>query len=172
MSCNDVASVLDTHRTARLAPAERAKIDAHLAACADCSAAWHAQGELLALRVPATPAALLERALLASRLPQSAQPRRARLAAVIGSAIFAGVAAAAPASSAVPMITGKRALRDGALWGRREASRARSSKAAGIGGTRSASRSSCARQAAAQSEQLSRCSSTCARSAGVRRVLR
>ena len=95
MSCNDVASVLDTHRTARLAPAERAKVDAHLAACADCWAAWHAQGELLALRVPATPAALLERALLASRLPQSAQPRRARLAAVIGSAIFAGVAAAA-----------------------------------------------------------------------------
>ena len=36
MSCNDVASVLDTHRTARLAPAERAKIDAHLAACPDC----------------------------------------------------------------------------------------------------------------------------------------
>ena len=50
MSCNDIASVLDTHRATRLAPAERAKIDAHLAACADCSAAWHAQGELLALR--------------------------------------------------------------------------------------------------------------------------
>ena len=51
MSCNDIASVLDTHRTARLAPADRAKIDAHLTVCADCSAAWHAHSELLALQV-------------------------------------------------------------------------------------------------------------------------
>ena len=95
MSCNDVASVLAGHRAALLKPAERAQIDAHVAACADCSAAWHAQNELLALRVPPLPSTLLERALLASRLPQSAQPRRARLGLVIGSAIFAGVAAAA-----------------------------------------------------------------------------
>jgi TonB family protein len=95
MSCNDVASVLDTHRTARLAPAERAKIDAHLAVCADCSAAWHAQSELLALRVPPMPATLLERALLASRLPQSAPARRARMPLVVGCALLAGAAAAA-----------------------------------------------------------------------------
>src|SRR6187549_1027249 len=95
MSCNDIASVLDTHRTARLAPADRAKIDAHLAACADCSAAWHAQSELLALRVPPVPSTLLERALLASRLPQSAPARRARLPVIIGSAVLAGAAAAA-----------------------------------------------------------------------------
>ncbi len=95
MSCNDIASVLDTHRATRLAPAERAKIDAHLAACADCSAAWHAQSELLALRVPATPAALLERALLASRLPQSAPARRARAPIVAGAILLAGAAAAA-----------------------------------------------------------------------------
>ena len=72
MSCTDVASVLDSHCMARLDPAERARIDAHLAASADCTAAWHAQAELVALRVPSVPAALLERALLASRLPQSA----------------------------------------------------------------------------------------------------
>src|SRR5688572_2148932 len=95
MSCNDIASVLDTHRATRLAPAERAKIDAHLAACADCSVAWHAQGELLALRVPPVPSTLLERALLASRLPQSAPARRARMPLVVGSALLAGAAAAA-----------------------------------------------------------------------------
>jgi len=95
MSCNDIAQILDTHRSARLAPAERARVDAHLAECADCTAAWHAQNELLALRVPAMPATLLERALLASRLPQSAPARRARLAVVVGSVVLAGVAAAA-----------------------------------------------------------------------------
>jgi TonB family protein len=95
MSCNDIASVLDTHRTARLAPAERAKIDAHLAVCADCSVAWHAHSELLALRVPPVPTTLLERALLASRLPQSAPARRARKPLVVGSALLAGAAAAA-----------------------------------------------------------------------------
>jgi TonB family protein len=95
MSCNDVASILGNHRVTRLAPAERAKIDAHLAACADCSAAWHAEGELNALRVPAMPVALLERALLASRLPQSAPARRTRSAVVGGAVLLAGAAAAA-----------------------------------------------------------------------------
>jgi TonB family protein len=95
MSCNDIASILDTHRSARLAPAERSRVDAHLAACTDCTAAWNAQSELLALRVPPVPATLLERALLASRLPQSATPRRARLPIVIGSVLLAGAALAA-----------------------------------------------------------------------------
>jgi len=95
MSCTDVASVLDSHRMARLAPAERADVDAHLATCADCSVAWHAQAELLALPVPPLPATLLERALLASRLPQSAPARRARLSIVVGSVVLAGMAAAA-----------------------------------------------------------------------------
>jgi TonB family protein len=95
MSCTDVAAVLDSHRMTRLAPAERAQVDAHLAACADCTAAWHAQTELAALRVPNMPATLLERALLASRLPQSAPARRARLSIVVGSVVLAGMAAAA-----------------------------------------------------------------------------
>jgi TonB family protein len=95
MSCTDVAAVLDSHRMARLAPAERAHIDAHLATCEDCTAAWHAQAELVALRVPPVPATLLERALLASRLPQSAPARRARMSIVVGSVVLAGMAAAA-----------------------------------------------------------------------------
>ncbi len=95
MSCNDIASILDTHRSAHLAPAERARVDAHLAACADCTAAWDAQNELLALRVPPMPATLLERALLATRLPQSAPARRARMPIVVGSVLLAGAAAAA-----------------------------------------------------------------------------
>jgi TonB family protein len=70
-------------------------IDAHLAACGDCAAAWHAQAELAALRVPSVPATLLERALLASRLPQSAPARRARMSVVVGSVVLAGMAAAA-----------------------------------------------------------------------------
>jgi TonB family protein len=41
------------------------------------------------------PAALLERALLASRLPQSAPARRARLPVIVGTALLAGAAAAA-----------------------------------------------------------------------------
>ena len=95
MSCNDVASVLDNHRIAQLKPAQRAEIDAHLASCADCSAAWQATRELNALRVPSMPPTLLERALLASRVPQSAQSRRARMPIIVGSALLAGAAAAA-----------------------------------------------------------------------------
>jgi TonB family protein len=95
MSCNDVASVLDTHRSAQLAPAERAEVSAHLATCVDCAAAWAAQAELLALRVPAVPTTLLERALLASRLPQSAPARRARMPVIVGGILLAGAAAAA-----------------------------------------------------------------------------
>jgi TonB family protein len=95
MSCTDVASILDTHRSARLGPAERAHVDTHLAACADCAAAWHAQVELLALRVPPLPATLLERALLASRVPQNVPARRARVAVAVGGAVLAAAAAAA-----------------------------------------------------------------------------
>jgi TonB family protein len=101
MSCNDVASVLDDHRIAQLKPAERAKIDAHLGSCADCSAAWQATSELLELRIPAMPPTLLERALLASRLPQSARSRRARMPIIVGGALLAGAAAAAVTMSAL-----------------------------------------------------------------------
>jgi len=98
MSCNDVASILDAHRGARLAPAERAQVDEHLAACGDCAAAWHAQTELLALPMPRVPDTLLERALRASRSPQPARRRGVRLPIVIGSALLAGAALAAGVS--------------------------------------------------------------------------
>lgn len=95
MSCNHTASVLDTHRSARLSVTERATVDAHLAACADCAAAWNAQSELLALPVPPIPATLLERVLLASRVPQSAPARRARSTIVVGSVVLGAAALAA-----------------------------------------------------------------------------
>lgn len=95
MSCTDVASILDTHRSARLAPAERARVDAHLAACGDCAAAWHGHTELLALPMPAMPATLLERVERVSRARGGREPRRLRLPVVIGSALLAGAALAA-----------------------------------------------------------------------------
>ena len=94
MNCTEVAAILDTHRSARLAAAERAAVDMHLLECDDCAAAWLAQTELLALRVPPMPTTLPERALLASRAPRSAEPRRARLPIVIGSVLLAGAALA------------------------------------------------------------------------------
>jgi TonB family protein len=94
MNCNDVAAILDSHRSARLTAAERSTIDVHLSACEDCDAAWHAQTELLALRVPAPPATLLERALLATRVPPLAQPRRAGRPIAVGAVLLAGAALA------------------------------------------------------------------------------
>jgi len=95
MSCNDIASILVNHRSTRLAPSERAQVEEHLTGCSDCAAAWHAESELTALPVPPMPPSLLERALLASRLPQSAPARRARSAIVIGTVVLASIAAAA-----------------------------------------------------------------------------
>lgn len=95
MNCTEVAAILDTHRSARLAAAERSAVDMHLLQCDDCAAAWLAQTELLALRVPPIPTTLPERALLASRAPQSAEARRARMPIVMGSVLLAGAALAA-----------------------------------------------------------------------------
>jgi len=94
MNCNDVAAILDSNRSARMAAGERATVDEHLSACEDCDAAWHAQTELLALRVPPMPATLLERALLAAHVPQRTQPRRAWPSMAIGAALLAGAALA------------------------------------------------------------------------------
>jgi TonB family protein len=93
MNCNDVSAVLDAHRSQRLSPAERCAIDEHLTACDDCTAAWHAQTAMLGLSVPPVSATLLERAMLAIRVPQMAPQRRHPLARVaVGAAILAGVA--------------------------------------------------------------------------------
>lgn len=95
MSCTDVASILAGHRGARLAPAERADLDTHLAACGDCAAAWHAEAELSALPIPRMPGALLERALRAAASAPRAKPRGVRTPLVIGGALLAGAALAA-----------------------------------------------------------------------------
>ena len=97
MNCNDVAAVLNSHRSARLAAAERTAVDEHLTTCADCDAAWHAHTELLALRVPAMPSTLLERALLAARVPPVAHSRRAWRPIAIGATLLAGAALASVA---------------------------------------------------------------------------
>lgn len=105
MSCNDVASILDHHRSARLAPAERAEVDLHLAACADCAAAWHAHTELLALPIPRVPDTLLERVLRTAPAARRAERRSVRLPVVVGSALLAGAALAA----GVTIVSGLRA---------------------------------------------------------------
>ena len=94
MNCNDVAAILDSHRNARLTPAERATVDEHCSACEDCDAAWHAHSELLALRVPAMSSTLPERALRASRLLPVAQSRRAWRPIALGATLLAGAALA------------------------------------------------------------------------------
>jgi TonB family protein len=95
MNCTDVAARLDLHSSARGGPAERADLDEHLAGCEDCAAAWRAETQLLALRIPPVPATLLERALLAARVAHSAQPRRARAPLVIAGLLLTGAALAA-----------------------------------------------------------------------------
>jgi TonB family protein len=94
MNCTDVAAVLDSHRTARLTPAERTAVDDHCSACEDCDAAWHAHTELVALRVPAVPATLLERALRTARVPPRTAPRRAWPSIAVAAALLAGAALA------------------------------------------------------------------------------
>ncbi len=103
MNCNDVAAIVDSHRSARLTPAERTTVDEHCLACEDCDAAWHAHSELLALRIPAMPSTLLERALRVSRLPPVAQSRRAWRPIAIGASLLAG---AALAGVAIVSLTG------------------------------------------------------------------
>jgi TonB family protein len=94
MNCNDVAAILDSNRSAHMTAAERATVDVHLSTCEDCDAAWHGQTELMALRVPAMPATLLERALRAARVPPVAQPRHAFRPIAIGATLLAGAALA------------------------------------------------------------------------------
>ena len=95
MNCDAIAAILDTHRSARLTAAERTAVDTHLVTCENCAAAWHAQDELLALRLPPVPPTLLDRALQAARVQPSQAPRRSRATLVVGaSALLAGAALA------------------------------------------------------------------------------
>jgi TonB family protein len=101
MNCLEIAAILDGHREARLAAAERHALDLHLVDCADCAAAWHAQGVLLALTVPAPAPALLDRVLAA--VDAGPQPRRhSRRVALLGAALVAGAALAAVTVTRLP----------------------------------------------------------------------
>jgi TonB family protein len=102
MNCTAIAAILDDHREARLAAAERHAVDTHLVDCADCAGAWHAQGALLALTVPAPAPALLDR-VLAAVDAGARPPRRPRRAVLIGVALVGGAALAAVAVTRLPV---------------------------------------------------------------------
>ena len=81
MNCDDISTILDERREPRLTPAQRCALDEHLAACADCASAWHAEAVLGALAIPPAPADLLERALAARPARRAGDARRASLSA-------------------------------------------------------------------------------------------
>jgi TonB family protein len=104
MNCTDVNAIMDEHRDTRLTVAERGAVDAHLLCCEDCTAAWHAHTELLAITVPAMSPALLDSVLGAIRL--RAQPTYgARRGVIVASALLAGAALAAIGVMQLPELT-------------------------------------------------------------------
>jgi TonB family protein len=96
MNCENVSTLLDNRAQRNLTAAERCDLEAHLAVCADCARAWHAQEALLAQPVPATPPTLLDDTLrlLASQTAPAA-PRRYSSRAVVGTVVLAAGAALA-----------------------------------------------------------------------------
>jgi ferric-dicitrate binding protein FerR (iron transport regulator) len=94
MRCEDIEDLLNEHADVALTPAQRREVDAHLAACDDCSTAWHAAGTLRrhgALPTPVPSAALIEK-LAATRQPIGVKKRMSPWAAAIGGALAAGIA--------------------------------------------------------------------------------
>lgn len=96
MNCEDVSVILDTRGEEKLRAAERCAVDAHLASCAECAAAWHAQSALRSLTIPALPEGLLHRVLTARA---GSRPTRRRVSRVtLGAAVAAAGAALAAVS--------------------------------------------------------------------------
>ena len=96
MHCQNVSTILDNRAQLKLTAAERCELDAHLATCADCERAWHAQEALLAQPIPAMRPGLLEdtlRLIVSQRRSPSARRYRSRL--VLGAAVLAAGAALA-----------------------------------------------------------------------------
>jgi anti-sigma factor RsiW len=94
MRCEDIEDLLNEHADVALTPAQRREVDAHLAACDDCSTAWHAAGTLRrhrALLTPVPSAALIEK-LAAMRQPIGAKKRMSPWVAAVGGALAAGIA--------------------------------------------------------------------------------
>lgn len=83
MNCHELDAILDGHAIRTLSAAERARVDAHLAGCGRCAAAWFAEDQLLAEPSSVPEAALLARtvshAVNAGRSGEPLLPRRARL---------------------------------------------------------------------------------------------
>jgi len=96
MNCTDVAAILDGHALTRLSAADRCALDEHVTGCEPCAFALHARSAMAALRVPATPADLLDRVLRAVSTRRAEAPRRMRARIVIvGAVLTAGAALAA-----------------------------------------------------------------------------
>jgi len=96
MNCQEVIGILDNQRVDQLDCAQRRQAEAHVAACADCARAWHAQSSLATLPDMAVPADFAAhcRVAVAAR-SGAANGGRARRVLLWGS--FTAVAAAAAA---------------------------------------------------------------------------
>lgn len=107
MNCNTVDAILDDHRAARLHPAERQNVGAHLSACARCADNWAAHDALAGEQIAEPPPELFARVLGrvdAGARRQASRRRGWRL----------GAAAAAAAVVLVAVLAGYSALDRGA----------------------------------------------------------
>jgi len=98
MNCNELATILDQHRAARLTPAERCAVDEHILGCGDCAAAWRADAAMRVMPIPAASASLPERVQAAVSATATSIPARrqhARSPWLIGGLVAAGTALAA-----------------------------------------------------------------------------
>jgi TonB family protein len=100
MNCADIATVLAERPQRRASGAALADIDAHLATCDDCAAAWRAEQAVLSLDV-AAPSREELMALVRAAIGEERVPRPRRLASrtvLLGAVLTAGAALAAVAT--------------------------------------------------------------------------
>ena len=94
MRCEEIEDLLNEHADAALTEAQRGEVDAHLAACDDCSAAWRAAGALRrhrALPTPVPSSAVIAK-IAAMRQPTRVRKRMSPWVAAVGGALAAGLA--------------------------------------------------------------------------------
>ena len=94
MRCDDIEDLLNEHADATLTPERRGEVEAHLAACDDCCAAWHAAGMLRRHRALPTPvpSAALIATIAATRQPTRVKKGISPWVAAVGGALAAGIA--------------------------------------------------------------------------------
>jgi thiol:disulfide interchange protein DsbA len=123
MNCETIDAILDDHRLGRLEPTEQAAVNAHLAGCNACAAAWSADRTLRAESMGEPPPRLLAQVLRRVSEPR-AQPRAAAragwwslaAAAVVTAAVVAAgrwypassKGGAAPPQAAAPAVSAPR----------------------------------------------------------------